>query len=68
MPFMKFLATDYGSHIMKQNRLSVHSSTGDLYYDSVNTNESLFDFIVSQKNRTKKRIREKLYYGGIFEQ
>ena len=53
---------------MTQNRLSVHSSTGDLYYDGVNANESLFDFIVSQKNRTKKRIREKLYYGGTFEQ
>ena len=39
-----------------------------LYYVGVNTNESLFNFIVSQKNRTKKRIREKLYYGGTFEQ
>ena len=68
MLFMQFLATDYGSEIMKQNRLFVHSSTNDLYYGSANTNESLFDFIVSQKNRTKKRIREKLYYGGTFEQ
>ena len=68
MLFMQFLATDYGSQIMKQNRLSIHSSTGDLYYDGVNTNESLFDFIISQENTTKKRIREKLYYGGTFEQ
>ena len=65
---MPFLATDYGSYIMKQNRLSIHSSTGDLYYDGINTNESLFDFIASQKNYTKKRIKEKLYYGGTFEQ
>ena len=55
MLFMQFLATDYGSQIMKQNKLSIHSSTGDLYYDGVNTNESLFDFIVSQKNRIKKK-------------
>ena len=60
MLFMQFLATNYGSQDMKQNRPSFHSSTGDLYYDGVNTNESLFDFIVSQKNRTKKRIKEKL--------
>ena len=53
---------------MKQNRLSIHSSTGDLYYDGVNTKESLFDFISSQKNISKKMIREKLYYGGTFEQ
>ena len=65
---MQFLATDYGCQIMKQNRLSIQSSTGDLHYDGVNTSESLFDFIALQKNRTKKRIREKLYYGGTFEQ
>ena len=68
MLFVQFLATDYGSQIMKRNRLSIQSSTGDMYYDGVNTNESLFDFIVSQKNRTKKRIREKLYCDGTFEQ
>ena len=49
MLFTQFLATDYGSQIMKQNRLSIHSSTGDLYYDGLNTNKSLFDFIASQK-------------------
>ena len=59
MLFMQFLATDYGSQIMKQNRLSIHSSTGDLYYGGVNTNESLFDFIVSQKSKTKKKELEK---------
>ena len=64
--FMQFLATDYGSQIMKQNRLSIHSSSCDLYYNGINTNE--YDFVLSQKNRTKKRIREKLYYGGTFEQ
>ena len=61
MLFMQFLATDYDSQIMKQSRLSIHSSTGDLYYGGVNTSESFFDFIVSQKNRTKKRIRKKFY-------
>ena len=68
MLFMQFLVADYGSQIMKQNRLSIHSSTGDLYNGGINTNESSFDFIVLQKNRTKKRIREKLYYDGTFEQ
>ena len=55
MLFMQFLATDYGSQIMKQSRLSIHSSTGDLYYGGVNTNESLFDFIVLQTKWDKKK-------------
>ena len=58
MLFMQFLATYCGSQIMKQNRLSIHSSTSDLCYGSVNTNESLFDFIVSQKSRTKKELEK----------
>ena len=66
---MQFLAADCGSQIMKQNRLSIHSTTGDLYYDGVNTNESLFDFIFSHtKKNIEKRINENLYYGGTFEQ
>ena len=39
-----------------------------MHYDTVNTNKSLFDFISLQKNTLKKRIKEKLYYGGTFEQ
>ena len=60
MLFIQFIATDYSSQIMKQNRLSIHSSTGDLYYDGVNTNESVFDFISSQKKYIEKKIREEL--------
>ena len=55
MLFMQFLATDYGSQIMKQNRLSIHFSIRDLYYGGVNTNESLFDFIILQKKWNKKK-------------
>ena len=68
MLFMQFLATDYGSQIMKQNRLSIHSSTSDLYYGGVNTNEPLFDLLLRKKIEQQKRIREKLYYGGTFKQ
>ena len=53
---------------MNESRLSIHTGTGDLYYDGVNTKESLYNFIASQKSTSKKRIREKLYYGGTFEQ
>ena len=58
--FMQFLATDHGSQIMEQNRFSIHSTTGDFYYVGINTNESLLDFIVSQKNLLNKEL-EKIY-------
>ena len=57
---MQFLATDYGSQIMKQIRLSIHSSTGE-------TNLCLI-LLFCKKIEQKKRIREKLYYGGTVKQ
>ena len=68
MFFIEFLSTGFGSNIMKQNRLSIHINTGNLYYDGINTGEYLHDFIVSRKIITNKRIKQKLYYGGTFEQ
>ena len=68
MFFIEFLTTDFGSNVMKQNRLPVHNNTGDLYYDGLNTGETLYDFIVSPKNIMKKRIKQRLFYGGTFEQ
>ena len=53
---------------MKQNRLSIHSSTGDLYYDRLIPTNLCLILLFCKKNRTKKRIREQLYYGGTFEQ
>ena len=38
--------------------LSIHSRTGDLYYDGINTNESWFDFIASQKSYAKKELKK----------
>ena len=59
MFFMQFLATDYGYQIMKQNRLSIHSSTGDLYYGGVNTNESLFNYCFNVYYCFAKKIEQK---------
>ena len=61
MFFIGFLATDFGSSIMKQNNLSILIETGDLHYNGVNTGESIYDFVVSQQDFSKKIINEKLY-------
>ena len=46
--FFYFLSSDFGTEIMRQNKLSIHIETGNLYYDNMNTGESIYEFIASQ--------------------
>ena len=64
MLFMQFLETDYSSQTMKQNRLSIHFSTGDLHYGGINTNESLSDLLLHKKAIIKKEL-EKSYITAV---
>ena len=59
--------TDFGSRLMKENNLSVHIESGDLYYNGTNTGESIYDFVLAQNDFSKKIVKEKLYYAGPFE-
>ena len=65
--------TGFGSRLIKENNLSIHVETGDLYYNGTNTGESIYDFALSQKDlyyRSVKRPVErpvKFYYSGNFE-
>ena len=52
--FLDFISSDFGMEIMRQNRLSIHIETGNLYYNNINTGESLCEFITSQQDKTKK--------------
>ena len=65
--FTEFLASDYGSRLMHENNLSIHIESGNLYYNGLTTGESLYDFVLSQKDTTKKIVNAKLYYDGTFE-
>ena len=40
---------------MSENKLSIHTETGNLYFDGMNTGESLYDFIINQQDETKKQ-------------
>ena len=59
--------TDFGSRLMKENNLSIHIESGDLYYNATNTGESIYDFVLVRNDFSKKIVKEKLYYTGTFE-
>ena len=54
---------------MRENNLSIHIESGNLYYNGLNMRESFYDFVLSQKNTTKKKkiVTAKLHYDGSFE-
>ena len=62
-----FSMTDFGSRLMKENNLSVHIGSGDLYYNGTNRGESKYDFVLAQNDFSKKVVKAKLYYAGTFE-
>ena len=64
--FIDFLASDFGSQILRKNMLSIHIETGNIFFDNYNTNESLYKVLVRQKDETKKIIHATLSYEDSF--
>ena len=52
---------------MRENNLSIHIESGNLYYNGLNTGESFYDFVLSQKDTTKNIVTAMLHYSGSFE-
>ena len=52
---------------MRKNNLSIHTESGNLYFNGLNTAESFYDFVLSQKDTTKKIVTAKIHYSGTFE-
>ena len=56
--FVDFISSDLGYKILTE--------TGNIYLDKTNTNESLYDFLLTQQNKKKKLINASFSYGGDF--
>ena len=50
-----FLSSDIGSQIFRENILSIHIKTRNVFYDNYNTGESIYDFLLKQQGDTKKK-------------
>ena len=45
-----FLMSDLGRQGMKQNKLSIHTENGDIFYENHNTAENFYNFLLIQQN------------------
>ena len=52
--FIDFLSSDIGSQIFRENMLSIHIKTRNIFSDNYNTGESIYNFLLKQQGDTKK--------------
>ena len=48
--FGAFLMSDLGRKVMTENKLSIHVESGDIFYESHNTGENFYKFLLAQQN------------------
>ena len=65
--FINFIWSEKGEEILSSNSHSIHTETGDTFYDNFNTNENFYDFLLAQQDETKKIIKKKISYTYSFE-
>ena len=64
--FVDFLSRDYCSRLMRENKLSIHIESENVYSDNFNTNESIYDFLLAQQGYEKKLTNGDFCYWGDF--
>ena len=64
--FIDFLSLDIGSQIFRENMLSIHIETGNIFHNNYNTNKSIYSFLLNQQDKTKQVIRATLTYKDSF--
>ena len=60
--FIDFLSSNIGSQIFRENMLSIHIETENIFCDNYNTNESIYGFLLNQQDETKQKIHGTLTY------
>ena len=58
--FLNYLSSKYGSRVLKKNKMKIHIESGQIFIDNQITGESLYDFLRSQQDLTKKILEVKV--------
>ena len=52
---------------MQRNKLSIHTETGNFYYDNIDTGESIYSFFIAQQDYTKKLMPKEFQFFDNYE-
>ena len=65
--FLNFLQNDICQGLMQRNKLSIHTETGNFYYDNIDTGESIYSFFIAQQDYTKKLMPKEFQFFDNYE-
>ena len=66
--FFNFLQDDILCQgLMQRNKLSIHIETGNIYYDNIDTGESIYSFFVAQQHDTKRLMPKEFRFFDNYE-
>ena len=54
--FLEYLQSEKSLELFKKNKLTIHVETGSLFFDNINTNESIYDFFLAQQDYPEKPL------------
>ena len=62
--FLNFLQSNICKKLLEDNKLKIHTETGNIYYDNNDTNESIHSFIFAQANPSSGEIDHAFTFNG----
>ena len=65
--FIAFLISETGQNIMKNNSLTLHIESGNIFYQNFNTNENFYNFLLAQQDETKAIVLKRISYHNSFK-
>ena len=64
--FIDFLSSDIGLQIFRENMLSIHIETENIFHDNYDTNEPIYSFLLNQQDEKKQVTHATLTYKDSF--
>ena len=55
--FIRYLSSNFGSHLLRKNKMKIHLESGKIFYDDNSTSECLYDFLKVQQDIKKKELK-----------
>ena len=65
--FLEFLQSDFCQELFIENKLKIHIETGNIFFNNLDTNESIYGFFQQQENKSKAKINFELSFTDCYK-
>ena len=60
LQFLDYIQSDTCSGVLISNKIKIHTETSDIFFDNVNSRESIYNFFLNQQDEKKKLLKKNL--------